>query len=285
MSAVVVEVGSNVFHVSVGDHVVVDPNRACHTCHDCTSGNYNVCPVSPCRDTVGIMRDGAFAQFCKLPADQVYKLPKDISLKQGVLCEPMSCVAHCWDRLSPVAMGSRILITGAGIIGVLCCVSAYHLGHREIYISEFSAGRRAIAQKLNIEGLHVVSPDELAAKKAADRDFGFDVVIDCSGAIPALESGFELLKPRGKLIVFGIAAPDAKMRVSPYEFYRKELTLLGNTMNPYTFNKSIGYVSGMKELLDFDRVGVRVFKLSEYEEAMAALAKGTISKAVFEIGA
>lgn len=67
----------------------------------------------------------------------------------GVLCEPMSCVAHCWDRLNPIAMGSRILVTGAGIIGNLCCVSAYHLGHRDIILSEPSEGRRVIARKLS----------------------------------------------------------------------------------------------------------------------------------------
>ncbi len=83
MSAVVAEVGSNVFHVSVGDHVAVDPNRSCHTCNVCTSGLYNACQISPTMNTIGIMRDGAMAQYCRVPADQVYKLPKDISLRQG----------------------------------------------------------------------------------------------------------------------------------------------------------------------------------------------------------
>lgn len=96
--------------------------------------------------------------------------------------------------------------------------------------------------------MQVVSPEELSAMKAQDASFGVDVVIDCSGAVPALEAGFELLKPGGKLIVFGIAAPHAKMRISPFDVYKKELTVLGNTMNPYTFNKSIGFVSGMKKL-------------------------------------
>lgn len=59
--------------------------RTCHVCDVCTSGLYNACQISPTVNTVGIMRDGAFAQFCKVPADQVYKLPSDISLKQGKL--------------------------------------------------------------------------------------------------------------------------------------------------------------------------------------------------------
>lgn len=60
--------------------------------------------------------------------------------------------------------------------------------------------------------MEVVSPDELQAMKTKDPNFGVDVAIDCSGAVPALEASFELLKPGGKLIVFGIAAPDVKMR-------------------------------------------------------------------------
>ncbi|KAJ1525073.1 hypothetical protein ONE63_009917 [Megalurothrips usitatus] len=285
MSAVVAEVGSSVFHVSVGDHVAVDPNRSCHTCHVCTSGLYNACQVSPTRDTIGIMRDGAFAQYCRVPADQVYKLPPGMTLKEGVLCEPMSCVAHCWDRLNPVAMGSTILITGAGIIGNLCAATAFHQGHRDIIISEPSEGRRAISRKLDLPGLRVVSPAELQATKAKNPDFGVDVAIDCSGAVPALEAGFELLKPGGKLIVFGIAAPDVKMRISPYDVYKKELSVLGNTMNPFTFNKAVSFVSGMKSMLGYDKLGVRVFKLSQYKEAVDELKKGSISKAVFEIAA
>ncbi|KAK3932167.1 D-arabitol-phosphate dehydrogenase [Frankliniella fusca] len=286
MSAVVAEVGSNVFHVSVGDHVAVDPNRTCHTCNVCTSGMYNACQISPTRDTIGIMRDGAMAQYCRVPADQVYKLPKEISLRQGVLCEPMSCVAHCWDRLSPVPMGSTILVTGAGIIGNLCVASAYYMGFRDIILSEPSEGRRAISSRLGLgDGVKVVSPDELKAMRASDPSFGVDVAIDASGAVPALEAGFELLKPGGKLIVFGIAAPDVKMRISPYDVYKKELTVLGNTMNPYTFNKSIGFVSGMKDMLAYEKLGIGTFKLSQYKEAMEQLKKGTISKAVFEVSA
>ncbi|KAJ1520551.1 hypothetical protein ONE63_003668 [Megalurothrips usitatus] len=282
-SGIATDVGSGVTHIKRGDRVVVDPNNGCFVCGFCTGGDVHLCQTSAINNTVGIFRDGGWSQFCKVPASQVYRLPQNISLQIGALTEPMSCLSHGWDRLLPVAMGSRILVQGAGIIGALWVSTLYHLGHRNITVSEPNEARRNIIKKLDL-GVQVCHPEELLAARSQDFSWGVDVCVDCSGAAPALEAAINFLRPGGKLLVFGVAAPQARMSISPYEIYKKELTIIGVMVNPFSFNKSIGFLEAMNEkYLNFDKLGVRLYQLNQFEEAMVELRKGSISKAVFQV--
>lgn len=282
-SGIATDVGTGVTHISRGDRVVVDPNNGCSVCNVCTSGRYNQCQTSAINNTVGIFRDGGWAQYCIVPKEQVYRLPQGITFQQGALCEPLSCISHGWDRLQPLAMGSRILVQGAGIIGALWASTLHHLGHRNVIISEPSEARRNIVKQMDL-GYQVVAPDELTAARARDFSWGVDVIVDCSGSAIAMETALPLLRPGGKLLVFGVAAPQARMSVSPYEVYKKELTILGVMVNPFSFCKSLGFLEGMGDrYLNYDLLGVKVFTLNQYQEAIQELKKGTISKAVFQI--
>lgn len=284
-SGVATDVGTGVSHIKRGDHVVVDPNNGCSVCDMCSGGEYHLCQTSSINSTVGIFKNGGWAQYCRVPADQVYRLPQSISLQIGALSEPMSCLSHGWDRLSPVAMGSRILIQGAGIIGALWLTTLHHMGHRNIIVSDPAESRRNIIKKLDL-GVQVCHPEELLAARSRDFSWGVDVCIDCSGAAPAMECAVNLLRAGGKLLVFGVAAPHARMSISPYEIYKKELTILGVMVNPFSFNKSIGFLEAMGDkYLNFDKLGVRVYQLNQYEEAMQELRNRNISKAVFQVSA
>jgi len=125
-SGTVIEVGKEVCSCSVGDKVAVDPNCGCQNCNCCHSGNPHFCETGGINSTVGIFKDGGWGQYCLVPQKQVHKLPESITLEQGALCEPLSCLAHGWDRILPITVGQKILITGAGIIGNLWTV-ALHL--------------------------------------------------------------------------------------------------------------------------------------------------------------
>jgi len=135
----------------VGDRVGVDPNRPCHTCQFCVRGQVHFCQDGGCRDATGIFRDGGLAEMCCVPVEQVFLLPESVSLKSGALCEPLSCILHGWERLmakSPVQPDSRILITGAGIIGNLWVTMFHFHGFRDVTVSEPAVGRRKITEKL-----------------------------------------------------------------------------------------------------------------------------------------
>lgn len=147
-------------------------------------------------------------------------------------------------------------------------------------------------------GYEVKSPEELKGGE-------YEIAVDCSGFGPAMESAIPLLSRGGRLCVFGVANPKTKVTFEPYQvisktettfcnidylflfyqqMYKKELNFVGVNINPFTFPKGLGLLSAMaKTYLQYDNLGIKVFKLSEYKDALEALKKGTISKAVFKI--
>ncbi|XP_038219943.1 D-arabinitol dehydrogenase 1-like [Zerene cesonia] len=276
-SGTIIEVGKkSVF--KVGQKVVVDPNCACNLCTFCRNGNYQYCLTAGINSTIGIFRDGGWAQYVKCPQDQVYALPDGITTKQAGLCEPYSCVAHGYDRASPIPVGSKILIVGAGIIGNLWLTTLHLQGHRDVTVSEMNKTRLDIVKKLET-GYRLVTPDVLAAEKQL-----YDIIIDCTGVGKVMEISFNYLRHGGKYVVFGCCPPNHQASINPYIIYDKELTIIGVKINPFSFPKAIGLLSAMGDrYLDYEKLGVKTFALSEYKQALAALKDGSISKAIFKI--
>ncbi|XP_073965452.1 uncharacterized protein isoform X1 [Choristoneura fumiferana] len=276
-SGIITQVGkASVF--KVGQKVVVDPNSACHICDHCRSGNYHYCLTAGINSTIGIWRDGGWAEYVLCPQNNVFTLPDDITTEQGGLCEPYSCVAHGFDRASPLQVGEKILIVGAGIIGNLW-VTALHLqGHREVTVSEMNKARLDIVKKLNT-GYRLISPDVLAKENKL-----YDVIVDCTGVGKVMELNFNYLNPGGKYVLFGCCPPSHQAALNPFEIYNKELTVIGVKINPFTFPKAIRWLKAMGErYLNYENLGIKTYKLSEYQQALNDLKNGVISKALFKL--
>ncbi|XP_023288560.1 D-arabinitol dehydrogenase 1-like [Orussus abietinus] len=207
----------------------------------------------------------------------VHLIPEGLDLAQAALTEPISCLAHGWDRINPVDVGTRVLVIGAGIIGLLWAALLHLRGLRKtVTISEPQAKRRETVKKLGVD-YEALSSSELSGRE-------FDLAIDCSGSGPAMEAAVHLLGRGGKLCVFGVANPKAKMSIEPFEIYMKELTVVGVNINPFTFPKGLSLVQAMSEkYLQYEKLGIKVYELSRYQEALAALTKGEINKAVFKL--
>lgn len=282
-SGVVTSVGRDVKHLKQGDNVVVDPNSGCLTCDTCHGGNYHYCSGGGIDKITGIYQDGGWAELCVVPADQVHKLPENISLQQAGLTEPLSCIAHGWDRIIPIPVGSRILIVGAGIIGNLWASILHHQGHRRVTVSEPQEARRKLFEKLET-GFDIITPNDIKTYQAKDLSWGVDFVIDCSGNAAAMEEALTLLNPGGTLCIFGVSSPKAKMSVSPYLLYKNELKIIAVKVNPFCFPKALGWIDAMgSRYLDYEKLGIKTYSLSRYKEALQDLKEGIISKAMFKL--
>jgi len=288
-SGTVVDLGTDAAKkFKVGDRVGVDPNRPCHTCQFCVRGQVHFCQDGGCRDATGIFRDGGLAEFCQVPAEQVFLLPSSVSLQSGALCEPLSCILHGWERLmakSPVQPDSRILITGAGIIGNLWVTMFHYHGFRDVTVSEPADGRRNITKRLET-GFNMVIPKDLAAQEEGTdaEQFGFDVIIECSGFPPALEQAMSWTKRGATIMIFGCAPPGKSVKICPEEIFRKELTILGSLINPCTYSRAVTLAANLGErYLAYDKLGVKTFNIEDYEEAINQLKQGKIAKAVFSM--
>ncbi|XP_075214997.1 putative zinc-type alcohol dehydrogenase-like protein YdjJ [Lycorma delicatula] len=283
LSGTVYATGSEVKVLQRGDRVGIDPNRGCGLCRYCHTGSYNLCPTGSINSAVGVFRDGGWAQFCKVPSVQVYRLPPNVSFKQAALLEPLSCVYHGYSRICPIHYSSKILITGAGIIGNLWCCLFHHTGHRNVTVSEPEEARRELVKRLDT-GFTITNPSEINKIFCNDSVNGIDVCIENSGNCSAIEQSFNLLNRGGKLCIFGVPAPDANVSLSPFQIFLKEITVYGVTINPYTYRHAIGLMEAMgARYIDYDRLGIRIYSLKEYQEAFDELKKGGITKAVFKI--
>jgi len=288
-SGTIVELGTKAaIRFQIGDKVGVDPNRPCHNCQFCVRGQVHFCQDGGCRDASGVFRDGGLAEFCRVAAEQVFLLPSSVSLQTGALCEPLSCLLHGWQRLmdkSPIQPDHRVLVTGAGIIGNLWVALLHHHGFRNVTVSEPAAGRRRITQGLDT-GFSVLTPVEVAAREEG-RDaeqFGYDVIIECSGFPPALQQALGWTKRGATIMVFGCAPPNKAVSICPEEIFRKELTILGSLINPHTYSRAVELAATLGErYLDYNRLGVAVFPLEHYQAAIEQLKAGTIAKAVFDL--
>jgi len=287
-SGVVEAVGTQVDYLNVGDWVGVDPNRPCTRCKFCKRGQVQHCQIGGTRNAVGVFRDGGMAAYCLVPGDQVNVLPGGLSLETGALCEPLSCILHGWDRLmgtGSLQHDSRILITGAGIVGNLWACMFHHHGFRDVTVSEPAQGRRDIVENLET-GFSVLSPDEMAAKEEGvdHEQNGFDVVVECSGFPPALEKAVGLTARGAAVVIFGCAPTGRAVSLCPEEVFRKELTIIGCLVNPCTYLKALRLAATMGDrYLNFDKMGIQIFNIQEYETAIGRLKAGAISKAVFKL--
>ncbi|XP_029668645.1 uncharacterized protein LOC115238736 [Formica exsecta] len=270
------ELGSEVTIFKVGQRVAVDPNSGCNKCDHCHNANYHFCEFGGINNTIGIFRDGGWATHALVPETQVYLIADEIEMYQAVLSEPLSCLTHGWDKLNPVNVGNRVLVIGAGIIGLLwACLLHLHGLRKTVTISEPQQKRRELATHLGLD-YQVKNPNEIKEE--------FDIAVDCSGSAPAMEAAISLLDHGGRLCVFGVANPKAKLSIEPFQVYKKELTIVGVMVNPYSFLKGLALLQPMSEkYLDYNKLGIKVFSLSQYKEALDALKKGDISKAVFKL--
>ncbi|XP_063545617.1 uncharacterized protein LOC134753611 [Cydia strobilella] len=276
-SGVITEVGKAA-NFTVGQKVVVDPNSACNRCDFCHNGNYHYCLTAGINSTIGIWQDGGWAEYVRCPDTNVFALPDEITTKQGGLCEPYSCVSHGFDRAAPLQIGEKILVVGAGIIGNLWVTALHHQGHREVTVSEMNKSRLEIVKKLNT-GYRLISPDVLSKE-----DKLYDVIVDCTGVGKVMEINFKYLNHGGKYVLFGCCPPTHQATVNPFQIYNKEITVIGVKINPHTFPKTIGWLKAMGErYLSYENLGIKTYKLSEYQKALDDLKTGTISKAVFKL--
>jgi (R,R)-butanediol dehydrogenase/meso-butanediol dehydrogenase/diacetyl reductase len=227
-SAVVTAVGEGVTEVAPGDRVSADACWRCGECDACTRGEYNLCRLS---GSVGLSSDGAFAPLVRFPAYCAVPLPDAVSDEVGALLEPLAVGLHALDKGNARA-GDRLVVIGYGPIGACTALVARATGVEPLVV-ELHPGRRARAEA---EGFRTLAPEgePRAVAKAvrglttSGSDSGANVVVDCSGAGPALEAALEMTTRGGRIVVAGIPKQPVPVDVSRMLLYERSLlTALG----------------------------------------------------------
>ena len=212
---IVKEIGPGVSNVNVGQRVVIQPNFSCWNCHLCDSGLDNICHQ---KVRLGLDTDGVFAQYVKVPSRYAWPVPDNIEDQVAAMTEPLAVAAHAV-KIQPPAEGDRVLIIGAGVIGLLT-LQLTKLGIVDVTVSDLLPEHLSLAMKMGADTIFQVG-GEKELKPAS-----FDLIYETSGTPSGLEDAVGLAAPGGRIALLGLPGPD--FPVSTSQIVRKELSIKGS---------------------------------------------------------
>jgi 2-desacetyl-2-hydroxyethyl bacteriochlorophyllide A dehydrogenase len=211
----VVAVGREVKGIREGDFVAVNPNVSCGSCEWCREGKPHLCnALTP----IGVGRAGAAAEQVAVPGKNAYVVRESIGHGVAALIEPLACALHAVESAQGVK-GKRVLVIGAGTMGLLTAIISKHLGAAEVTVVDPNVSKHAIARDI---GAHkVTTPDAIDGEK-------FEVVFEAAGAMPALRQALKHIRKTGVLVQVGVHHVEATVDVNPFTIYEHELRIIGS---------------------------------------------------------
>ncbi len=202
----VAAVGSEVSSVKEGDRVTGEGHIACGHCRNCRRGRQHICEHTI---GIGVNVDGAFAEYVKVPSNNVMKINKEIPDEIVAIMDPFGNATHT--ALSFPLIGEDVLVTGAGLIGSMCVAVARFAGARYVVATETSEYRANLARKMG--ATRVVNPlkENLGDTIRELGMIGFDIGLECSGAPAAFNQMLDHMYNSGKISLLGILPSSTKV--------------------------------------------------------------------------
>ncbi|MEP6462534.1 MAG: L-threonine 3-dehydrogenase [Frankiaceae bacterium] len=198
----IVETGSEVADLAVGDLVSGEGHLVCGRCRNCMAGRRVECARTK---GVGVNYPGAFAEYIALPATNVWRHPRDIDLDVAAIFDPFGNAVHT--TLTFPVLGEDVLITGAGPIGLMAAIVARHAGARHIVVTDVSDYRLDLARTIGVTlAVDVSSTSIPEAMASLGMREGFDVGLEMSGQPAALRDMLASMRHGGEIALLGLPA-------------------------------------------------------------------------------
>ena len=261
-SGVVEDVGENVTDLKAGDAVVVEPLISCGRCKPCRTGDYNVCEDLK---VLGVHVDGACQERIVMRADRVFKLPPGATLKEGAMVEPF-CVGLEVSRRGQVSIEDTVVIFGAGAIGLCALKAATCHRARKIISVDIDADRLKLARDMGAD-YTVNSAEENLEERIAELTGGkgASLVIEASGAEPALEACFAATAYRARVAILGFYKSPL-VQIPPIHIVKKELDVYGSRVYRNRFPLALDLLAkgevNLRDLISHE------FPFDQLEQAM-----------------
>jgi D-xylulose reductase len=273
----VVEVGSDVKTLKVGDRVALEPGYPCRHCANCLGGHYNLCPDMAFAATPPY--DGTLTGYWNAPADFCYKLPDNVSLQEGALIEPLAVGVHVV-RQAQVSPGQSVVVMGAGPVGLLCAAVARAFGATKVVQVDIIQEKLDFALGFGATHAYLskrVSPEENARNiiELADLGAGADVVIDASGAEPSIQACVHTVRVGGSYVQAGMGKDNITFPIAALCI--KEVTARGSfRYGSGDYKLAIELVAAGK--IDVKKLVDGVVPFSQAEDAFKKVKEGKVIK-------
>jgi threonine 3-dehydrogenase len=269
----IVQIGHGVKNLNVGDRVTGEGHIACGHCRNCRRGKLHVCANTI---GIGVNRDGSFAEYLSLPAENVVKLDSRISDELASIMDPFGNATHT--ALSFPLIGEDVLITGAGLIGSMATAICRFAGARHIVVSDLSDYRLEIAKKMG--ATLTVNPSKGESIEAAMNELrmvGFDIGLEMSGSPAAFEGMIENMYNGSKISLLGILPNTTQVQWDKIIF--KALTLkgiYGREMWETWYQMEQMLISG----IDLSPVITHRFHIDEFQKGFDIMESGNCGKVI-----
>jgi threonine 3-dehydrogenase len=272
----VVEAGSEVDRVKVGERVTVEGHISCGFCRNCRRGRQHICDHTI---GIGVQRDGGFAEYISVPAKNVLHIDPAIPDEILSIMDPFGNATHT--ALSFPLLGEDVLITGiGGPIGAMAASICRFAGARNVIGTDLSPYRRALARKLG--ATRVIDPTKESIREAMARHnmvAGFDIGLECSGSPAAFNDMVNHMYNGGKISLLGILPNHTQINWNNVIF--KGLTLkgiYGREMYETWYHMEMMLTSG----LDISPVITHRFPADNFQEAFDIMERGNCGKIILE---
>ena len=257
-SGEVVGLGPAVSRLTLGQRVSLEPGVPDFTCPQCLAGRYNLCTDMRFFATPPI--DGAFAELVTIHEQFAHPVPDRLSDDAAALLEPLS--VGLWAcRKAEVTAGSRVLITGAGPVGLVAAQCALALGASDVTVTDINNHRLQLAEELG-----VTTTVDTGTTSLADSGLEPDVLLECSGHPEAIADALPTVARAGRVVLVGMGADEAPLPISRIQEY--ELTVTGTFRYAHTWPAAISLASTGR--VQLDRLVTGHYGLDQVREALTA---------------
>jgi threonine 3-dehydrogenase len=271
----IVEIGSEVRGINIGDRVSAEGHITCGFCRKCRAGERHLCRNSL---GVGVNRPGAFAEFISVPACNICLLPDTISDDLGAMLDPLGNAAHT--ALEFDLVGEDVLITGAGPIGIMAVAIAKHVGARHVVITDVNNTRLDLAKKMGAtRAVNVKNQNLQDVMEDLRMTEGFDVGLEMSGNAEAFSDMLEIMNHGGKIAMLGIIPAGTAINWDHVIFKGLEIKgIYGRKM----FETWYKMIAMLESGLDLSPVLTHHFAVNDYAEAFEIMRSGNSGKIILD---
>lgn len=271
MSGVIVKVGAKATAkgLKVGDRVGGNFLGYCGKCHYCSIGQPEYC--------TNVGNEPCMAEYVVWNEGQVCKLPDSVSLRQGSLMEPLSIAVRTLDKAN-MQVGKRVLVSGGGPIGQLCCQLFAKFGAAELTLSEPNPARCELAKKVGVE--HIINPitDNLYERAMEITDgFGYDVIVEVSAVPSAAEAVLKCAAKYAQVLYVAQFPNEYNMPLNLFEYcYMRQVNITGMYCAHFNFERTAEYLKYVD--LSAFTADEQVYDIDDVEQAFTVHLSGKYPK-------